>query len=445
MLKRILSCILAVCMLIGLFSVTAFAADEYKYSKIAYSKNGEKVTGLTSGDITAKIKVKSSSSTKELFFAMLLYKDNKLVDAAIDETPTAVASTAVQYDAVITVPSDLTGLKLVSVLWEDVKSMTPVCSSSIVPSSEVGLASLTVDGVEVELTEGTYNYTVELTETQIARSSAPWIGYTAYDNGVTVEVEDPTKFPGASEVTVTANDGSSVTYTITYTFDVTKLAEVTAYEYAASEYNKVEPQVSILSETTDVLINRQGNIGWISPEIIGQTVISAGANRSTMTFNIKRAAKVWVYAGSSPFTGWSEWDKTGWDTALINNWTGNDEHEAIGTIGDGLNEFPETLQNPDASGITDEEKAARQALVDKYLNSKYDVRKQGWFYFDYRKGQHYRLHSWCSYDKRAYKEFTANSEITVGQGGSAIGVPVTIEWADWTASVNPDADLDLEF
>ena len=430
-------------MLIGLFSVTAFAADEYKYSKIAYSKNGEEVTGLTSGEITAKIKVKSSSSTKELFFAMLLYKDNKLVDAAIDETPTAVASTAVQYDAVITVPSDLTGLKLVSVLWEDVKEMTPVCSSSIVPSSELGLSSLTVDGEPITLTEGTYNYEVELTSEQIARSSAPWIGYTAYDNGVTVEVEDPTEFPGEAKVTVTANDEdeSSVTYTITYDVDVTTLAEVTNYAY--SDTSTAKPVVSVLSETTDVLINRSGYTTWISPEIYGQTVISAGANRTTMTFKIYRDAKVWVYAGSSTFSGWSEWDKTGWDTALINNWTGNEEHEAIGTIGDGLNEFPETMQDSKASNITDEVKAERQALVDKYLNSKYDVRKQGWFYFDYRKGQQYRPHSWCSYDKRAYKDFTANSEITVGQGGSSVGVPVTIEWADWTAAVNPDADLEF--
>ena len=461
MLKRCFSVILAACMLFGIFSAVGFAEGDYRYSKIAYYKDGSEITGLTSGEITAKIKVKSDSASDELFFATILYKNNKLTDVSIDETPEPVSGTAVQYDAQINVPADLTGVKLVSVLWKNVITMEPVCSSSIVPSSETSLSSLYVDGVAVEgFDPGVYSYDIELTDEQIARSSAPYISYTAFDNGADVEVTEPVEFPGASEITVTANDGSSVTYTINYIVDELSMVEILSYTY--SDATEGGPVVSIISENTSFVHNRPTLKVWYSPLLYGKTFVSFGANQTTSVYKIKRGANVSVFAkndgiGNYPVSaGWSEPDSTGWDVAAENNWANDTvcsceehagEHEQFGAcycvldengdctgvsrIGNGMDEFPEEFRIN--SGSIDE----------AVWGSKYDVRKQGWFYLDYRETQKYRYHSFCAFTSMMSKNFEANSTVSLVAGGSGLGTPSIIEWDDWTPAVNPDADLEL--
>lgn len=443
--KRILSVILALCMLIGIISVTAFAENDYKYSKIAYFKDSVEVLGLTAGNITAKIKVKSDSKTDTLFFATFLYKNNKLIDASIDESPSAVASTAVQYDATIAVPSDLTGVKLVSVLWEDVKGMKPVCASSIVPSNEITLTELTVDGTPLEgFDPSVYEYEVELTEEQAKRASAPWIGYKAFDNGVKVEVTDPVKFPGASIITVTGSDGeSTATYTINYTVDyaATKLIEIVSYTYSKDE----KPlSISTLKAGMQLMSNREQSYQWVSPLIEGLGYINFGANQTSTTVKVNFPGNLSAYATPGFNTnkvdaGWSL-EETGWDIGEENNWANpdgtywvldNDGNQTdVSRIGNGLDEFPSTCFS--GANVNESE-----------WGGTYDVREQGWFYLNYRETQKYRPHKFGCMSIRATKHLAAEEQITVGTGGSGLGSPITYERDPWTPAVNPDADLAL--
>ena len=148
-------------------------------------------------------------------------------------------------------------------------------------------------------------------------------------------------------------------------------------------------------------------------------------------------------------------DSTGWDTSALNNWandeicactTHENEHLANGEcycildgsgnctgvsrIGNGIDYFPEgALASKDSQNL--------------YVGTKYDNRKQGWIYYDYRGGtanQINRDHGFCALTDRYTKYFSASTfdqNNNVVSGGititkrNTVGQFVTFEWDDY--------------
>ena len=226
MLKRVLAALLAVCMLSGLLTAAAFAESDYKTGRIAFFKDGTEVSDFAAGDtITAKVKVKSATSTDSLMFMLMLYQDDMLYDMAFDNKP--AASSAVEYSAELTIPENTENLELTAVLWDNLKDMNAICSSSILPVTNIGLIELMVNGEPIEgFSSDVTNYNVPIAG---STTEVPAVSYRAVDNGVKVTITNPelTDFPGKSTVEVSNADGSlKQTYTINY--EAATVTDITA-------------------------------------------------------------------------------------------------------------------------------------------------------------------------------------------------------------------------
>ena len=450
--RRILSGILAVCMLLIVCQAVAFAAvPDYEYSKIAYFVGGTPTNSITGGTtVTAKIKVKSATTTNTLLFTSFLYKGNSLVQIAMDETPTALSTSEAVYEATLSVPSDITSAKIITLLWEDAKDMVPVCSSSILPSSAVKLTSLSVDGVPVtNFSPNTYEYTMPVAANQVY---APYVRYTAVDNGANVVIIDATDFPGKSVVTVTSSDGqSTATYTINYTCD--NLVKVISVANSSGRDGTVDHIIARpnLQLTETLFPDRIIKMAWLSPEIAGSYYITCpvlgggNAGAFSYTFALRRGGNLSVYSMGGYETahdalhpssdGWVK-DSTSWDTSALNNWPNDTncgctthaaEHASTGgcycvinaagactgvsRIGTGLDKFP---GDPTAQA-----------------GSKYDNRNQGFFYYDYRTvsahvnpAQLSRDHDFGAHSVRYTKYFDA---AVFGLGDTVTSGSITIQ------------------
>lgn len=434
MTKRNVSLLLAVCMILSTCLITAFAEEPYEYSRIAYYNGGAEVTELTAGETTAKVKVKSESNTEPLYFAAILYKNNKIVAAGADETPDALSSSAVTYEATLTIPDDVTGLKLVTILWNNLKDMQPVCTSSIVPSSDARLLALSADGTEVEgFSPDVFEYTMTVDPAQV---NAPYIRYKAADGGAKVTITDAKKFPGESIVEVTSADGSTTnTYKITYepSEELLEITEKNVPESAAYQYcHDLQPYSS------NVVANREAPITHVDESFLGLDYISCGFTTNAehyIKFITRRGATIHALARPSSGNkdsffptsdGWVKDDK-GWDRSIENNWNkiedpnGTYEYEGkmyrfepFSEIGDGLTPFPV------------------DSKANEYVDTKYDHDKQGWIYWNYRKisTQTHRGHTECAFSIR-YSKYFEPAEITINESVNSMGVPIIIEWDEY--------------
>lgn len=436
MLKRHLSMVIVFCMALSFFAVTAFAEETYEYSRIAYYNGGAEVTELTAGETTAKVKVKSETNSDPLYFAAILYKNNKIVAAGADETPEALSSSAVTYEATLTIPDDLTGLKLVTILWNNLKDMQPVCTSSIVPSSDARLLALSADGTEVEgFSPDVYEYTMTVDPAQVY---APYIRYKAADGGAKVTITDAKKFPGESIVEVTSADGSVTnTYKITYESSE-ELVQDIEREFTVDQDEICYTYEHNLQVNDKMIANREARLTHVDESLQGLDYISCGFTTKAgdeITFSTKRGATIHalVRPSSSNYEqyfpaedGWVMDDK-GWDRSIENNWNkiedpnGTFEYEGkmyrfepFSEIGDGLTPFPNDTK------------------ANEYVDTKYDHDKQGWIYWNYRQvsTQTHRGHKECAFSIKYSKHFD-EGEITISESANSMGTPIIIEWDEY--------------
>ena len=207
MLNKVCSVILVAAFLAAMFTVNVFALEEdYKYSTIAYfDGSGERVNAILAGEtLTAKVRAKHPFAGESLMFTMLLYQNNKLIDAECD---TQIAGdTATEYSATMTMPDDLTGVQVVSILWDNMKGMNAVCQSSIFPGGSADVNMIYLDGEPLAgFDPEVYEYTYPI---EIDRVYAPVIECDTLDASAEYDVELENNFPGSSTITVTPADGS---------------------------------------------------------------------------------------------------------------------------------------------------------------------------------------------------------------------------------------------
>ena len=207
--KRILSCILIICMLsISAYCVSADSAP--RISGIEFS-----ATELISGDtVTATLSAEGFSPEDRAIFAMMLYEDGKMIDLDAMVHTFGEEENSKDFEAKITLPDDVEDCRLEAVLWDGIDTMNPLCTSAIFPGTETGLKSLSINGVPVE------DFDPEITEYECTvdayASSSPRVEAEKMDLSALVSVKSEKTFPGKSIVTVKANDESERVYTLTY-------------------------------------------------------------------------------------------------------------------------------------------------------------------------------------------------------------------------------------
>lgn len=218
MTKKILSLILVVCVFYSTCTLSVFADDDaYKTSRIAYFKaNATETDSLIAGEeITAKVRVKGASVDDGFAFMLILYKDDMLEDIALGTKSAVENSSAVEYSAKLTIPSDIEGCELNTVLWDNLKDMNAICSSSLFPSDSTEILSLTVNGEEML---GAFDEDKKLSyNIAVGETVMPEIKVKTLDKATKVKISDPTSYPGSAEVVITSADGTKEdVYSISY-------------------------------------------------------------------------------------------------------------------------------------------------------------------------------------------------------------------------------------
>ena len=212
--------------------------------------------------------------------------------------------------------------------WGDNTFVEPVD-----PEAGIKLESLKIDGVEVnDFDADTLEYTVALTDSQLASVAVPRITYELMSETSTATVTNPETFPGKATVTVSDGEGGERTYTITYTAD-----EMIKDMYVLNESNTISKAYTgadadtVLSgnnlpkyvraglvEYTDkqpIYTDRNGTRGIHDESLIGNDVILTPVNWSQDTkikaafggtealdwlnFTVKRDAVVKVFTGGA--------------------------------------------------------------------------------------------------------------------------------------------------
>ena len=195
--------------------IYAESAVSYRCGAIAYTNSaGAAVTGLPAGGalhatITAEPETETSAP---LLFAMLLYRNGTLADAACDQKTVSGSTT---FHAQLQIPDSIAGLSVVTVLWDSAVAMKPVCAASVFPGKQALLRDLKVNGTSIEgfapnVME--YTYTVAVDET-----AKPVLEASAMDQGAKISYIGTNAFPGKTTVVVSSPDGSGkAVYTVNY-------------------------------------------------------------------------------------------------------------------------------------------------------------------------------------------------------------------------------------
>jgi len=213
--RKLISAVLALCMVLTSFAayVSADEVVSYDASVITFSYGEEAASALLGGKtLTAKVSVSKTGGEQNMTFVMLLYKNNKPVDADISTKP--VSGETVDFDVSFTTPADVTGCHVVAFLWDSLKGMNAVCNSAIFPGGSTKVTAITVDGAPLAgFSPDVYNYTYEV---EAARTDAPVITAKAFDGSAKINIVNPTDFPGKSVVQAVLPDGTKGEYTISY-------------------------------------------------------------------------------------------------------------------------------------------------------------------------------------------------------------------------------------
>jgi len=422
--------------------------EEYTYSNVMYfNSSQERIDFPEVGEITAKIMVKSDTKTSPLFFAVLCYEDGKLKNAGVASQRPNVTSDGVEYTAKVNVTSDQ-NVKLVGVLWENAKAMTPVCVSAISTSSDARLSYLAVDNGTLNFDMNTFEYEVVLEDP--SRVNAPYISVATVDNGAKVEICDPKTFPGEAKVTVTSANGENVLeYTIKYICEQ-KLVEVSS---SLPQYILLKDGLS----TESKLIGNRNHIptAHVDESLIGleYTTTTHTNNPSNLQVILRRPGYIMalnedtisakdIAKGYPATDGWTI-DSTGWDRGVENTYP-----DADGTYGNRVT-FDEDgnviatdgiVNNIPEIGWANADDLEGRAKWQYYYESQWDVRKQGWVYIDWRSQgwdqQGYWNHTNGAYSHKATRFAIPGEQVTVNwmRAQSRNATVLVFKYFDWTAN-----------
>lgn len=206
-----------VCAVLAMTGIAAYAADNaYECGSITYTDGGgNTVTAISEGTLKASIAVSpKSESSKKLLFALMLYRDNKLIDS---DCQTKVAD-GTKFEATVTIPDSETGYKTVAVLWDNAEKMKAVCAAGEFPGGINLLRSLKMDCEEIEgFTPDTKEYTHVVSNGETVK---PVLDAEAINNAADVRYIGGSSFPGKTVVELTpADGGEKVEYTVSYQTD----------------------------------------------------------------------------------------------------------------------------------------------------------------------------------------------------------------------------------
>lgn len=273
--KSICAAVLPLCMVVT--ALPAAAADDsgIRTSAIVYVNAGGAVQRQLTPGVTlhAKVAAVSDAGEKEVLFVETLYQDGKLIDIGAQREVVGTDGQT-DFDVSVKLPDDdVSGCSVNTSLWDSAVGMNAICSSSLFPSREGRLRSVTVNGASIEgFSPDTYSYTMAVEPTSTA---APAIQALPIDGATSVSVDAGARLSDPATIKTTAADGVEKNYTVKFDYDTSKLvknfsllAPGSAFGWTATILKDLKPSTS--DEPKYYFCDRNNQtITGVAPELQG--------------------------------------------------------------------------------------------------------------------------------------------------------------------------------
>ncbi len=349
--KRFVSLLTAIFMLLSIPNVSFALAEDYTVSTVEFSyKEGESTyvpaEALEAGEkLYASVTAQNSGDAEDMLFSLVMYKDNAIYD--INTQSANVGSTPVGFRVSVNVPDDITGCYAVAFLWDNFGSMNHIVNSSSFPEGSTLLSTIKINGAEIagfSPAINSYTYTVDKNAT-----TAPEIEVVAFDSATKVEIENKiTSFPGSASIKLTNVKGETNTYTVKYVCNENLISNLkvlednnlpskfgggtvsplpkyqpNGFKVGAKAYQDRSLTVHSISETASELIGCDyiiNNVTWMNANNTGDTAraFTSGDDLDWINFTVNRGATVNIFmsrdAYESKITGRGFTKSTSTDT-----------------------------------------------------------------------------------------------------------------------------------
>jgi len=320
--KKIL-CILIVCVLTCFNTFASFP----QVSEVSFTNEHGQAFSLEPGEkVTASVTVSNCKPNDSFAFLLTLGNDTKITDS--DIMIIAADSTEETLFAELTMPSDVSGLKLNAMLWNSVTDMVPLTAASLLPDGVSGIKYILSDGEVIpDFSKDVYGY---LKTVENNKKDAPYIYAPAFDGKTDVDIKTTMRFPGRSEITVTSAENEKTVYSVEYETPDNKLSDnlSSVNSDGSALLHKLTSGVKPYADRDTITVEN------IPDKLCGSSYITAGSDYLSdsmwtgescdwYSFKLKRTAKIIFFTENEVSKFESEWDKENLSVDILNSETGD--------------------------------------------------------------------------------------------------------------------------
>ena len=278
-LKRLLTIALVISLL-SVFAISSFGSMDRAVEVSGFyfiNGDGEAVNTLAGGmTLKSGCHLKGKSTVSQPFVLMtMVYEGGKLIQAVPFEDTIAFDEEKDPFNQLI-LPDDVSNLRIVTYLWEDLETMAPLANPAVFGGKETELYALTINGISVPLQAGKTAYELKMPYGKFEVPADNAIKAIGKDMSQKTAIINTSEFPGTVIVNTTAHDGTTKQYSVELKKEepqqITVTASAAAYKIdrltSTTYYPSLPSKNSLLLRTTGP------NFGGSSTALYFQFVLS---------------------------------------------------------------------------------------------------------------------------------------------------------------------------
>lgn len=276
-LKRLLTIALVISLL-SVFAISSFGSMDRAVEVSDFyfiNGDGEAVNTLVGGmTLKSGCHLKGKSTVSQPFVLMtMVYEGGKLIQAVPFEDTIAFDEEKDPFNQLL-LPDDVSNLRIVTYLWENLESMEPLANPAEFGGKETELYALTINGISVPLQAGKTAYELKMPYGKFEVPADNAIQAIGKDMNQKTAIINTSEFPGTVIVNTAAHDGTTKQYSIELKKEEPQQITVTA-SAAAYKMDRLTSTTYYSPLSGSLLLRTTGpNFGGSSTALYFQFVLS---------------------------------------------------------------------------------------------------------------------------------------------------------------------------